>query len=132
MYLFLVFYFGLSFWNVFDKCAYCLFRFNFYVQFLCLDFMEIKKVLRIDSPVHLYRLIDDNMSMFDGCDGDMSIRLRYFVDLGADYVHGCPCEEVQSWESLEREYNVVRNETVFIDLLCSVFECDSVNFSEEY
>jgi|688.fasta_scaffold122663_4 hypothetical protein len=94
--------------------------------------MEIKKILRIDSPVHLYRLIDDNISMFDECDGDMSIRLRYFVDLGANYLYGCRCEETQNWESLVREYEVVSNETPFVDMLCSVFDCDSVSFSKEF
>lgn len=94
--------------------------------------MEIKKILRVDSPVHLYRMIDDNISLFDGCDGDISIRIRYFVDLGANYLYGCKCEEDINWESLTREYNVIKTDDVFISVLCSGFDCDSINFSEEF
>jgi hypothetical protein len=94
--------------------------------------MEIKKILRVDSPVHLYKMIDDNISLFDGCDGDISIRIRYFVDLGANYLYGCKCEEDSNWESLKREYSVITGDNIFISTLCGVFGCDSINFSEDF
>lgn len=90
--------------------------------------MEIKKILVIESPIHLYKMIEKNPSVIDSAQGDLVIQLRYYLDLASEYLYGCKCDEDSNWARLEAEYLSQMREDSVIEHLCRVLECDRIDF----
>lgn len=95
--------------------------------------MEIKKILRIESPVHLYRLVDQDRSVYESFDDDVAAsRISLLCDAVAEYLYGCKCEEDANWALVEREYRELIGDSSVLARLRSFYGCDSVEFIEGY
>ena len=90
--------------------------------------MEIKKILRIESSVHLNTVLDNNRDVLELLDGDLLSRVEYFQSLASEYMYGCKCEENQSWERLNAEYESVKTSPELVSAICKVLECDRIDF----
>ena len=90
--------------------------------------MQIDKILIIDSPVHLWRLIRSKEEIIDQApDGVFSI-LNIFMDCTDNYINGCKCDKEELYEIMNEQYNTsIRREDV-ISHLIKGFECDKIEF----
>jgi hypothetical protein len=90
--------------------------------------MEIKKILNIDSPVHLYRILEKSEEVIDVAEGDISFDLIYFRDCAYEYLYGCKCEADSNYDRMNREYVRISEKEDVILHLKSFFECDDIFF----
>ena len=90
--------------------------------------MQIDKILIIDSPVHLWRLIRTKEEILDQApDGVLSI-LSIFMDSTDAYINGCKCDKEELYEIMSEQYNTsIRREDV-VSHLVKGFECDKIEF----
>ena len=98
------------------------------IQSLRILIMEISKVLTVDSPVHLYRVLDSRNELVDHSSGDLSIKIRHYVDVASEYLYGCKCDEENNWIRLQSEYEIISKDSEFSDHLCHWLACDRIDF----
>ena len=94
--------------------------------------MEIKKILSLKSPVHLYHIIESRPEILDSAQGDVFLSLRFYQDLATEYLYGCKCEEDKNWERLKSEYGGAIRQDSIVDYLRVALECDGIEFCEDY
>lgn len=90
--------------------------------------MEIKKVLMIESAVHLYRVLDNCSYHLELLEGDDALRIQYYQDLATEFLYGCKCEEDINWQRLSTEYDNLRSDSALVSAVCKVLECDRIDF----
>ena len=91
--------------------------------------MEIKKVMRIETPVQLYRLMDRDLSVFQQCDdAHVESRLQLFYEYVGEYLYGCRCDEDLNWQRSEREYRELSEDAAVVDRLKYFYGCDRIEF----
>lgn len=93
--------------------------------------MDIKKVLKVESPVHLFRIFE-SYSIVDNATGDVYESIRYYMDLASEYLYGCPCDEEINWSRLKSEYSDGIRQTEVYEYIIQVLGCDRIDFSEDY
>ena len=79
--------------------------------------MRISKVLMIDSPVHLWRLLKSKEDLIS----DSYIQI--FMDSVDSYINGCKCNEDENYNIMISYYNDIKDES---NILLSIFGCDRV------
>ena len=90
--------------------------------------MQIDKILIIESPLHLWRLIRAKEEIIDQSPDDVFFILNLFMDCVDTYVNGCKCDEEESYEAMNEQYNTsIRLEDVVLHLIKG-FECDRIEF----
>ena len=92
--------------------------------------MEIKKILKVESSVHLYRVLDNIPEQLELLDGDSLLRVEYYQSLASEYLYGCHCMEDINWEKLCVEYESLKQDSGLIEELCKVLGCDRLDFME--
>jgi hypothetical protein len=91
--------------------------------------MEIKKVLRVESPIHLVKLLEKKNEIVDTASEQIFHILNYYIDCVNDYLYGCKCEEDLHYDRMVVEYeNTIRQEDV-LNHLMKGFECDRIDFN---
>lgn len=91
--------------------------------------MHITKILRVESPVRLWKMIQNREEVLDAATGDVFRVLSFFMDSVDSYVNGCRCDEEKNYSIMMREYeNSLRQEDVLNHLIKS-FECDRILFN---
>lgn len=92
--------------------------------------MEIKKVLKVESCVHLYRVLDNHTDVLELLDSESLMRLEYYQSVASEYLYGCKCEEEENWARLSAEYESLRSDDGLLASLCCVIGCDRIDFEE--
>jgi hypothetical protein len=91
--------------------------------------MEIKKILKIESPVHLVKLLENKNEIVDTSSEQIYHILNYYIDCVNEYLYGCKCEEEIHYERMIVEYeNTIRQEEV-VNHLMKCFGCDRIDFN---
>lgn len=91
--------------------------------------MHITKILRVESPVRLWKMIQNREEVLDAATGDVFRVLSFFMDSVDSYVNGCRCDEEKNYSIMMCEYeNSLRQEDVLNHLIKS-FECDRILFN---
>lgn len=86
-------------------------------------------MLRVESPVRLWKMIQNREEVLDAATGDVFRVLSFFMDSVDSYVNGCRCDEEKNYSIMMREYeNSLRQEDVLNHLIKS-FECDRILFN---
>jgi hypothetical protein len=91
--------------------------------------MEIKKILNIESPVHLYRILDRNNEIVDSAEGDLFFTITYFMDCAYEYLYGCRCDEESNHDRMVAEYETSMREESVISHIRSSVGCDDIVFN---
>lgn len=90
--------------------------------------MQIDKILIIESPVKLWKLIESKEEIIDQSSNDVYYSLNMFMDSVEAYVKGCKCDEEENYDEMMTQYNTsIRKEEV-ISHLIKGFECDKIEF----
>jgi len=90
--------------------------------------MQIDKILIIESPVKLWKLIESKEEIIDQSSNDVYYSLTMFMDSVEAYVKGCKCDEEENYDEMMTHYNTsIRKEEV-ISHLIKGFECDKIEF----
>jgi hypothetical protein len=93
--------------------------------------MDIKKILKIESPIHLFRILE-SYAIIDNATGDVYESIRYYMDLASEYLYGCQCEEEKNWLRLKSEYSDGIRQSEVYEYIVKTLECDRIDFSEDY
>lgn len=89
--------------------------------------MQIDKILIVESPVHLWRLLSAKNEIIDHSAGEIYELLMVFMDSAESYVKGCRCDEDQNYSDMVSRYQDIRSGDV-IEHLVKGFECDRIEF----
>ena len=91
--------------------------------------MQIDKILIIESPVKLWKLLSSKNEIIDQSTNDVYYSINMFMDSVDAYVRGCKCDEEENYEDMMSHYNtcIIRKEEV-ISHLIKGFECDRIEF----
>jgi hypothetical protein len=91
--------------------------------------MEITKVLKIESPVHLVKLLENKTEIVDTASDQVYHILNYYIDCVNEYLYGCKCQEEVYYERMNVEYeNTIQQEEV-VNHLIKGFGCDRIDFN---
>jgi hypothetical protein len=89
--------------------------------------MQIDKILIIESPVRLWRLLRSKEEIIDTAETDIASELRLFMDFVDMYLNGCKCDQDENYEIMSSQYEIIKQEPVLNHLLIG-FECDRIEF----
>ena len=90
--------------------------------------MQIDKILIVESPVKLWRLIRNKEEIIDQATNDVYYSINMFMDSVEAYVKGCKCDEEENYDDMMVQYNTsIRKEEV-VSHLIKGFECDRIEF----
>ena len=87
--------------------------------------MHITKILRVESPVRLWKMIQNREEILETADGDVYRILSFFMDSVDTYVNGCRCDEDKNYSIMMCES--LRREDVQSHLI-KCFGCDKIYF----
>lgn len=85
--------------------------------------MQVIKILRVESPIHLWTLLKNKEEVFE-----KSYNLIHFLDCVEEYVNGCKCDEESNYGKMMSSYSDIKNDTELIDYLNESFECNEIRF----
>lgn len=91
--------------------------------------MQIDKVLIIESPVHLWRLLRTKEEIIDTAHESIVSDLRYFMDCVSTYLNGCKCDQDENYEIMASQFECIKTESV-VKHLINGFECDKIEFKQ--
>jgi hypothetical protein len=91
--------------------------------------MEIKKILNIESPVHLYRIMERENEIVDGSEGDVYLSMSYFMDCVYEYLYGCKCDEEANYERMVNEYTTTMRGDAIVERIKEAVGCDGVVYN---
>ena len=66
--------------------------------------MQVVKILRVESSVHLWTLLKNREEIFEGKND-----LVYFLDYVENYVNGCKCDEDVNYDNMISIYCLSNN-----------------------
>lgn len=88
--------------------------------------MQIQKILIVESPVHLFRLIRAKEEVLDLASDEEYHLLISFLDIVDLFLNGCKCDEEANYSEMMSIYEAIRNYSQ--DNLKNAFECDRIEF----
>lgn len=90
--------------------------------------MQIEKILIVESPVKLFRIIDSKNEILDRADGEVYLRLMEFCDRVQLYVNGCKCDAEENYSAMIRAYSELQSDDKAVEHLTKCIECDRIEF----
>ena len=90
--------------------------------------MQIDKIIIIDSPVHLWRILRTKEEILDQSKNDVFFSLNLFMDSVNIYINGCKCDEEENYVDMINQYILIQNENIVSHLL-NCLECDRIEFN---
>lgn len=90
--------------------------------------MQIDKIIIIDSPVHLWRILRTKEEILDQSKDDVFFSLNLFMDSVNIYINGCKCDEEENYADMINQYILIQNENIVSHLL-NCLECDRIEFN---
>lgn len=88
--------------------------------------MQIQKVLIVESPVHLFRLLRAKEEALDLASDEEYHLMSSFLDSVDLFLNGCRCDEDANFSEMMSIYERIRNYPQ--DNMKAVFECDRIEF----
>ena len=70
--------------------------------------MQIDKILIIESPVHLWKLLGTKEEIIDTAEESIGHSLRYFMDCVNIYLNGCKCNENENYEIMISQFEKIK------------------------
>lgn len=89
--------------------------------------MQIDKILIIESPVHLWRLLSTKEEMIDTAVEGVNHSLRNFMDCVDIYINGCKCNEEENYRIMISQFEAIKEESI-VNHLINGLECDKIEF----
>jgi len=89
--------------------------------------MQIEKILIIESPVMLYRLMESRPEILDRIFGEDHISLMSFFDSVSMYLNGCKCDIEKNYDDMMARYSSIQIDSISGHIR-SIMECDRVDF----
>ncbi len=90
--------------------------------------MQIDKILIIESPVKLWKLIGSKNEIIDQSSNDVYYSINMFMDSVEAYVRGCKCDEEDNYNDMMVQYDTTIRKEEVISHLVKGFECDRIEF----
>ena len=90
--------------------------------------MQIDKIIIIDSPVHLWRILRTKEEILDQSKNDVFFSLNLFMDSVNIYINGCKCDEEENYVDMINQYILIQNENI-VSHLINCLECDRIEFN---
>ena len=90
--------------------------------------MQIDKILIIESPVKLWKLIGSKNEIIDQSTNDVYYSINMFMDSVEAYVRGCKCDEEENYNDMMVQYNTTIRKEEVVSHLVKGFECDRIEF----
>jgi hypothetical protein len=90
--------------------------------------MQIDKIIIIDSPVHLWRILRTKEEILDQSKDDVFFSLNLFMDSVNIYINGCKCDEEENYTDMINQYISIQSENIVSHLL-NCLECDRIEFN---
>jgi hypothetical protein len=90
--------------------------------------MQVEKILIIESPVRLFKIMDSKNEIFDLASSPVYHRLMGFCDRVRLFLNGCKCDEEENYSEMMREYSNIQNDSESISHLSSCIGCDRIEF----
>ena len=90
--------------------------------------MQIDKIIIIDSPVHLWRILRTKEEILDQSKNDVFFSLNLFMDSVNIYINGCKCDEEENYADMINQYILIQNENI-VSHLINCLECDRIEFN---
>lgn len=85
--------------------------------------MQVVKILRVESSVHLWTLLKNREEIFEGKND-----LVYFLDYVENYVNGCKCDEVINYDNMIKSYSGIKENEELKRYLIESFDCNEIRF----
>lgn len=89
--------------------------------------MQINKIMIVESPVHLWKLLRTKEEIVDQSKDDVFFSINLFMDSVQTYISGCKCDEEENYSDMMDQYNSIQKEDI-IKHLINGFECDKIEF----
>ena len=89
--------------------------------------MQIDKILVIESPVHLWKILRAKEEIIDIAREDIGASLRCFMDCVDIYINGCKCSEETNYGIMISQFEAIKEESI-INHLINGLECDKIEF----
>lgn len=89
--------------------------------------MQISKVMLVESPLHLWRILKTKEEIIDQSKDDIFSSLNLFMDSTQTYVSGCKCDEEENYDDMMEQYSLMQRDNI-VSYLVKGFECDRIDF----
>jgi hypothetical protein len=89
--------------------------------------MQIDKILIIESPIRLWRLLRTKEEIIDTATDDVLRELILFMDFVDIYLNGCKCDQDENYEIMSSQYDIIKKDPILSHLLIG-FECNKIEF----
>lgn len=89
--------------------------------------MQVEKILIIESPVQLAKMIDSRPEILDRSTDEDYMALMYLCDSVSLFINGCKCNEEENYETMMDAYSYVNRESICKNIAACI-ECDRVEF----
>ncbi len=89
--------------------------------------MQIDKILIIESPVHLWRLLSIKEEIIDTAEEGIKRSLSNFMDCVNIYLNGCKCNQEENYEIMISQFEKIKEESI-LNHLINGLECDKIEF----
>ncbi len=89
--------------------------------------MQINKIIIIDSPVHLWKILRTKEEILDQSKDDVFFSLNLFMDSVDEYINGCKCNEEENYTDMMAQYKLIQSENIVLHLI-NCLECDKIEF----
>jgi hypothetical protein len=89
--------------------------------------MQIDKILIVESPVHLWKILRSKEEILDQSSNDIYYTISMFMDSVEMYVNGCKCNQEENYNEMLVHYNSIKQEDI-VSYLIKGFECDRIDF----
>lgn len=90
--------------------------------------MQIEKILIVESPVRLYKIMDSKNEIFDLAPSPVYHRLMEFCDRVSLFMNGCKCDEEENYSEMMESYSRIQSDSESISHLASCIGCDRIEF----
>lgn len=89
--------------------------------------MQIEKVLIVESPVRLWKIMDSRPEILDRAQENVYFQLKDFMDRVDLFINGCKCDEEENYSAMMEQYAAIQSPDIS-EHLCRCIECDRIDF----
>jgi hypothetical protein len=89
--------------------------------------MQIDKIMIVESPVHLWKILETKEEIIDQSVNNVFYSLRLFMDSVSNYINGCKCLEEENYTEMMENYALIQTEEI-VSRLVEGLECDKIEF----
>ena len=91
---------------------------------MSIEKVKISRTLVVNSPIHLWKLIKTKDEILQ-LNSHLNI-FCYYVDR---YLNGCRCDDESNKETINNEYQIIKNTSTLVEFIKTQFNCNTVIFN---